>query len=442
MSFSPNRNEDVFCYLKAALEPEYQVTAHPVAGYFAQQRFCYRVWDGRTVRHELSGDFRTLKTGELVCRATRLVSELGGQKTSHLVHPESHAHPSSGPDIRIAGLPSFASRLPPKRYPMTWFSSGRAAFAFLITEIACPRIIYLPTFVCWSLVDTVQQHFPDVELRFYAVRITESGDGMPSSGVFRCEYPEQPEPDSAVVCIHYFGHKSALPAFDDAILLEDRSHCRPPSADEKPTTHQRHFVFGSLRKLLRVADGGFVSGQWDPIYAADQKPDTWLRLVSQDWRDLREAENMMDRYWSVSDISSQSLATVLTTDYATTGRKRQDYNRILNNDLTAGRPLLRFREDECPLLHCRVFDSTSERDSLREYLMRQDIFTSIHWPVHPAVLSLADHVEIESAVWMQDRTIAIPISEDFSQQQMENVCDVAREWQQAGTARFPVCHGR
>lgn len=447
MSPTPHADYDVYCYLKQALEPECSVMTEPLPGYYAADRFCYRVHCKGQIVGELQGDFSRLVPGTLVQQAVQLVAEIRKVAStqapiSQTVAPET---PLRFPQVRPQ---SIASRLLPKRDTRTWFSSGRAAFAYLVSEVVRPRRIYLPTFVCWSLVDVMLQRFPDIPLKFYAV-----------DRRLQSELPDDLEADDAVVDIHYFGHRSKLDSAPSVgTVLEDVSHCFVDhsfqleyhdnemknaslngnnfSSAQQPV----RFRFGSLRKAYSVADGGFVDGHFCPVYEADAHADAWLRLQATDWRDLREAENMTDRCFRISDISSQSLAVILSTDTDAAIRQRQANQAFLNDHFPCGRSMVAFAGDECPLLHIRAFESSAERDAVRQYLADRRIFTSIHWPVHNHLQHQRDQVNIEAALWIQDHTLAIPVAEDFDQQHMEWICQTAQEYNRGGGSRFPHLH--
>ena len=319
----------------------------------------------------------------------------------------------------------IASRLSPQRTGTTWFSSGRAAFAFLLNHVVKATTVYLPTFVCWSLIDVMHRRFPHIALKYY-----------PVTRDLQCHYPDTVDDRTIVVGIHYFGRRNTMFTGADGIVLEDQSHL--PWRYLQSTTGSRHFVFGSLRKSYRIADGGFVEGFYNPVYDPSRKLDTWLRHEARDWRDLREAENMTDRNWSLADISGQSLSVILQTDVSEMIRQRQRNDRYLQANLRAGMSLIRFRDNECPLLHNRILGTAEERDSLRSFLADRQIFTSIHWPVHQSLLEQQDDVDCEAAVWLERHILSIPIAEYYVDADMERICDAANAWYSAGAARFPV----
>jgi hypothetical protein len=305
----------------------------------------------------------------------------------------------------------IASKLPPLRTDRTYFSSGRAAFAYLIGELVRPRVVYLPAFTCWSLVSTMQRRFAGVELRFYPVRRD-----------LACSYPAYLDQGEALVFIHFFGYENQepLPA-GPGVLIEDVSHAYLSNVPPRGA-----FIFGSLRKIVKVGDGGFLDGFHNPVYEPDRKLDTWLRYEAEDWTDMREAENMLDRSWSICDMSSQSLAIVLGIDRDQVRRRRQENERFLRDNLAAGRPIRPYRANECPLLHQRLFDDTEERDALRAHLAAEGIFTSIHWPTHPLVRQ--NENAREDPLWLESHSLAIPVASEYGLDDMERIAESVFRW--------------
>lgn len=406
--FELRDNSEVYCWLRQMLEPQYTVVSQPSADYFSEWSYCYRVLDNQRLLHELSGDFRELRPDELVMAAKSLVASLRGDQPATRPVPDMLDYP-------------IASRLPPARPTMTWFSSGRAAFAWVMREQIAPRRLHLPTLICWSLVNVLKTHFPQTEVSFYPVRRD-----------LRSDAPTDLEPDEALLHVHYFGHRIPVPPdIGQGTLLEDCSH---QVCSFEPTNAA--YAFGSLRKIYPTADGGFLRGGFNPVYEPDRRLDAWLRREAIDWKDLREAENMTDRHWSVSDISGQSLTTVLTSDDAAIRHQRTANESILARELTVGTPMKPYAADECPLLHNRLLSSTAERDSLRRFLAERGIFCSIHWPVHPLVRDVAESVDITDAVLIEEHVLSFPVSQNFGSAEMERICEACDGWNRAGSTRF------
>ncbi len=413
MTFEITDERQTFCWLRMRLEPRYRVVAEPDTSYYSEYKFCYRVYDGEKLLREFRGDFRTLVPQTLLSAARAFVQQLEarGAVADAVIELRDFHATKSHPEKRL-----IASRLVPLRQPATYFSSGRAAFTWMIRDAIRPKRVWLPTFVCWSLIQAMQQRFPQTPLMFYSV-----------DRKLQSQWPQNTEPGDALVYIHYFGHVSEVPhVSSECVLLEDVSHQLIPRSDADGS-----WRFGSLRKTFRIADGGVVHGLHLPVYEPDDGLSTWLRGCSRDWRDLREAENMMDRGWRVSDMSSQSLAQMLASDRLKMAEQRCSNQRFLQAHLDVGEPLITFRDDEVPLLHNILMPETESRNSLRSFLASRGIFCSIHWPLHP-LLRNSTNVDSEEAAWLEDHVLSIPVADDFDLNDMTRIVEAAREWSEAG----------
>lgn len=311
----------------------------------------------------------------------------------------------------------IGSKLLPERVERTYFHTGRAAFSFLIGQVVRPKKVYLPTFTCWSLVSTMSRRFPQVELEFYPVQRD-----------LTCVYPDIVREDEALVFIHFFGHENVgvLPPCEGT-LIEDFSHSYMSQISPRG-----HYVFGSYRKIQVVADGGFLWGFFNPVYEPSRKLDSWLRFEAKDWRDMREAENMLDRDWSIADIGSQSLEIILTANESLIRQKRQKNERFLAQNLSVGTSQINYRQKECPLLHNRLMPSPEERDSLRAYLASKGIFTSIHWPTHDLVHKCG--LDIKDTLWIENHVISFPVLHEYGINDMEYICHCVDEWKRGNAA--------
>jgi hypothetical protein len=307
----------------------------------------------------------------------------------------------------------IGSKLPPERVERTYFHTGRAAFSFLIDQVIRPRKVYLPTFTCWSLVSAMIRRFPKVKLEFYPVQKN-----------LMCIYPDHIHKDEALVFIHYFGHENTevLPPCQGT-LIEDISH-----AYMSQICPRGDYVFGSYRKIMKVADGGFIRGFFNPVYEASRNLDSWLRFEAKDWRDVREAENMLDREWSIADIGSQSLEILITANESLIRQKRQENEQYLAHNLSVGTPQVIYRQKECPLLHNRLMPMPEMRDSLRAYLFSKNIFTAIHWPTHELVRRC--DANVEDTLWIEKHVISFPVSHEYGINDMEYICNCVDTWKQ------------
>lgn len=305
----------------------------------------------------------------------------------------------------------IGSKLPPIHGENTYFNLGRSAFAYLISEVTRPKKVYLPAFTCWSLVSTMQTRFPQIEVEFY-----------PVDRNLNCQYPLKVGESEVLVYIHFFGKENITPLPNSkGIVLEDISH-----AIASNITHKGDLIFGSLRKTFKIAEGGIIKKHFNPVYEASKKLDTWLRYEAVDWRDMREAENMIDRKWELTDISSKSLEIFLTSNLDTIRYKRYQNEKFLSENIKYGIPLMKFSVNEAPLVHNRIFNSPEERDSLRKHLASKGIFTSIHWPTHELILK--SNLNIDDVLWLESHILSFPVSQDFNLNDMEYISEKVNEW--------------
>ncbi|MEZ6121815.1 MAG: DegT/DnrJ/EryC1/StrS family aminotransferase [Planctomycetaceae bacterium] len=433
------REPDVFCWLKQTLRPPFRAVAVPIADEHLPWQFHYRVLQGNEVCQEFCGDFRQTSPAELMQQVRSTVGRL---------QPECLGTNAYRPADTIMShtkpLP-IASRLLPKTDRRTWFSSGRAAFAWLLQHVVRPTRIWLPTYVSPSLIDTLESGFSGLSLEFYPVDMCEERSDDPNGQAPRPKslhvcLPDVVETD-AVVQVHYFGHRFPQIDCSPAVLLDDFSHSPLPEwlesqdlpNDQSPV---RRWCYGSLRKAYRVADGGCVSGCFCPLYEADAHEAAWLRLHADDWTDLREAESCMERTWKISDISSQSLAVILQTDEQRKQQARRQQQHFLQTEFPVGECVVDFGPHETPLLHLRLMSSRDERDDLKSFLANDQVFTSIHWPLHRRLRN-QDRWDVRGAERLADCSLAVPICEDFTEEQLHRICESADRWKRAGASRFP-----
>jgi dTDP-4-amino-4,6-dideoxygalactose transaminase len=299
----------------------------------------------------------------------------------------------------------IASKLPPEHVNKTYFNLGRSAFAYLVQEIIKPQRVFLPAFTCWSLVSTMQKKFPDIELKFYNVDRN-----------LKCDYPKEIEDGELFLFIHFFGHenKQNLPKKSGGVILEDISHSYTSRIDYKGD-----YTFGSLRKTIKISDGGIILNYFlNPIYERENNLDSWLRHKAIDWKDVREAENMLDRSWSITDISSQSLEILLTSNLDLIRNKRYKNEKYLYKNIKVGYPLINYSKNESPLVHNRIIEKKEKRDYIRKKLAQKGIFTSIHWPTHELVKKQDRFPDV---YWLEGHIISIPVSQEYNLNDMEYI---------------------
>lgn len=294
------------------------------------------------------------------------------------------------------------------RLPVTWFGSGRAAFVFLVRQVVCPDRVHLPAICCPSLVGVLRSLVPSVAIHFY-----------PLDSELAPRWPDSLGARDAVLLIHYLGYEqSQPPRHSEASVIEDYSHRLLDPADCSTSG----FRFGSLRKLYPVADGGWVAGAHDPAY----EPADWNLLRKRSsagtWADCNEAEGLLDRRPRISDMSSDSLAVVLTSDIEWIAARRRSNELELRRRIRVGDPLRPFRPEDTPLGHARVFDSQKSRDMVRAELARNGIFASILWEPGSDT-SLEGEPRSRAEDWSA-RHLVLPVGPHLDHEAMKRVAEI------------------
>ena len=74
------------------------------------------------------------------------------------------------------------------------------------------------------------------------------------------------------------------------------------------------------------------------------------------------------------------------------------------------------------------FTDSAQRVSLRAHFASRGIFTSIHWPTHEAVMRAGASADIKDTRWLEEHILSIPVSDDYSLDDMAAVCEIAAGW--------------
>ena len=70
---------EFYCYLKANLPIGYSIVSEPSGEYYSEQQFSYKVYKNTDLLWTISGDFTTMQSGSLVCRAQSILNETGSK---------------------------------------------------------------------------------------------------------------------------------------------------------------------------------------------------------------------------------------------------------------------------------------------------------------------------------------------------------------------------
>lgn len=276
-----------------------------------------------------------------------------------------------------------------------WFLSGRSALRSIIAELVdrC-RTVAMPSWCC----DSMLQPFAEagMEIRFYPV--------YPDDGGLVTELRKDCD---VLFLMDYFGYTAPPPDLSGyrGIVIRDVTHSLLSG-----TYEDADYSFGSLRKWCGVLTGGFArakdghplpaGGPADETYvslrkeamrrkaayiaAADAEPDgteeagektgdkTYLRIFA-------EAEERLDAP-GIFRAAGSDTDLAYRLDAEGMKARRRENAKILREAFPEMLLIPEMRSGDCPLF-VPVLVPDGRRDALRRFLIREQIYCPVHWPV-------------------------------------------------------------
>lgn len=274
---------------------------------------------------------------------------------------------------------------------------GRTALDIIIEEIAQDgkkHRVYMPSYCCHTMIEPFYIH--DIEVIFYDVICGNNGI-EPKYMNNNCDI---------VFLIDYFGfinnstiEFARIEKKKGKIIIYDMTHSLFCDFDK-----ESHFdyVFGSFKKWMGV-NAGFVSKKEEWVSSVELKKNEQFVNARNKAFDLKrdyidnsnkadkneflglfaEAENMLAKDYKYYKPDSRSIELLASLDTKELIKKRFENAKTLISRLKEVKGLrLIFGEvknNECPLFV--PISIENNRDALRDYLIGQDIYMPIHWPV-------------------------------------------------------------
>lgn len=268
-----------------------------------------------------------------------------------------------------------------------WFLSGRSAIQAIIKELKDCHTVAMPSWCCDSMV----KPFVDagLEVQFYSV-------------VFKCELKQEISLDSDVLFLmDYFGYTSPAPelAGYKGIVIRDVTQSLFSTSYS-----DADYYFGSLRKWCGVWTGGY-GWTGDGHRLAEENGDDFGYTVLREkamqlknsyihgYIDVKgngvtdkgylkifdKAEEVLEHVGIASaDIRDIELAKKIDVEFI---RSRRRANAaILRSAFTDWLMFPELRDTDCPTF-VPVLVPDGKRDTLRSFLIKNDIYCPIHWPV-------------------------------------------------------------
>lgn len=276
-----------------------------------------------------------------------------------------------------------------KEYCCIYTDSGRSALRILKDIIPKKGKILLPSYICDSVIDCFEEdRVGYYNLNFNLEIIWQELDYVLEQDV------------AAIFIMHYFGKIQ-----EENILNKIKEKCKRYNIlIIEDTTHSifsrvntiGDYCICSLRKWFAIPDGGVlyslrklpeVNSLGKPKWSIDKTQGMFLKTLFLEkgydcnlwYRELfAEAEDKLDKQKEICGISE--MAFVLLSRYSVFDmikKRRANYEKLEIVLRNYGISFLK-EMPECPFVFPVILNN---RNGFRKYLIEQQIYCAVHWPV-------------------------------------------------------------
>lgn len=268
--------------------------------------------------------------------------------------------------------------------------SGRTAIDLIIQDILSNRHVrnvYMPAWCC----DSMLTPFISRDFQIFFYDISYSG---------KLEYVIDDTISADIFYLtNYFGYENTIPLDQihrikstGAIIIYDRTHSFLMSDDVY--INFADYSFASIRKWMGVVAGAIVNGIPTHQFRecpyvnckADAMQDKFRFLNGENIR----KEAFLEAFSSYNRLLSNDYSNYGMDDLSYTLYKQEDLKKIrqvrkdnasyLHENLSELSFIDRLTEDAVPLFVPVIFDNKTQRDTVREKLIDNQIYCPVHWP--------------------------------------------------------------
>lgn len=313
-----------------------------------------------------------------------------------------------------------------------WFVSGRSALTGVLEDAMRSKSIRsaaLPSWCCESM--AIPFHAKNIEVQYYPVSYRNGTLSQDIAESLGCDL---------MLIMGYFGMSDApeVPSEYKGVVVEDITH----SLFNVMCNNRVDYRFGSLRKWCGLATGGFAWNANQQMYVS--KASVNERYVGMRRRAMRAkaayicnsstdkgylsvfscAEKWLDGHVQAMAADQDDIKAAVHLDVVNIREARQRNARLLLDELKAinGINLLfsDLREDDCPLFIPVIVE---ERDSLREYLIANEVYCPVHWPA----FGLRSLDGLESAFYKHG--LSLVCDQRYDYEDMIRIVELVKQWQ-------------
>lgn len=263
-----------------------------------------------------------------------------------------------------------------------WFISGRAALDFIIKDILTKKPvkkIAVPSWCCDTMLSPIINN--NLEYEFYPVIIKDNKLYKNLNNINA----------DILLNLDYFGYRNNDDINFDGIVINDVTHSLFTE------TKEYDYTFGSLRKWAGFKTGGFAyckdkfvitnNGVVNDEYVylrkeAMKQKEIYISGISNDkqYLDLfKKAENQLENAFDYKS-SKEDINDAKHFNVGLIKEKRKENAECLLNELKEYAIFKDIKENDCPLF-VPIIVPNGKRDELRKYLIENNVYCPIHWPL-------------------------------------------------------------
>lgn len=322
---------------------------------------------------------------------------------------------------------------------LLWTFSGRSALAQILADIQLDQTIrtaFLPSYSCISMLQPFLDC--DIKLRFYDVTIDQKS--------WQMDFDQVSEGD-VFLFMEYFGFSTAPENLAEElehmkkrgmILIQDITH---NLFDPRRFSFKADYSAASIRKWGAVAAGGIAYKQRGyfsvktDIYskqivteklAAMKQKRAYLSTGQGNKEDFLKASadfnNGFIRFDPRLMIDPFSLAYLKNTSWSWLVKKRRDNARWLMEHLSASEnyfiPVDKSELSQAVPLFVPLILTADQRDNLRSFMIRRQIYLPIHWP---------ESFGADDSV--KKRELSLVCDQRYDQEDMQRIIDAICQWE-------------
>lgn len=268
-----------------------------------------------------------------------------------------------------------------------WFISGRSALKAIIKELYDCHTVAMPSWCCDSMI----KPFLDagMTINFYPV-------------YFRGELVQEIRLDSEVLYVmDYFGYTLHNPDLSSykGIIIRDVTHSVFSSSYS-----DADYYFGSLRKWCGVWTGGYAwARNGHPLVMEDTDDYGYVRLremamklkyryiksltdangdeiTDKEYLKIYDAAEACLEHIGIAPAAEKDMRMTKKLDVELIRNQRRTNAKVLMESFSKELVFQNLEETDCPMF-VPILVPNGKRNALRTYLIKNDIYCPVHWPI-------------------------------------------------------------